>query len=604
MNQLRTITLNFNQSIMNSINKMKKFKLNKYIIILILLIILHAILNYTILSIDNTYMIYDESNAHMFSLRIFNLVKSNPINLFYYFMNDQSTYPPLMHLASTPYYALLGTSQDIAAFNNITFFIILIFSTYGIGKTLFNKNVGLLSAIIVSFFPGIFAFSRVYMVDFPLASMVTLSWYFLLKTKKFTDTKYSLLFGLSAGLGMLAKFTYFIYILPYFIFLLPWISGFFKQPYNQLNSKQKKARLFNLSLALIVCLSISSFWYFFNLKRTFLHFLAANKAYFLKTHLNYNFWFIIKRFNLILFILLKQINLSFFIIFLLSLIYAIFNFKKIKISYLLLWFFIPILFISMNTFWLSKRFILPVLPAVAILISFFLFRTFQYVKKIFNIKKTKHYWEIFLGILILMCLFGYFRICFPAIYLGDANEGFDFADRSVDDGMLKPAVVTQTPYQIIALLNLSEPNKKISIKENILIIPDTPLLTETCNQINMDYGPTFYEPLKDVVYECKPLTLCIVAGFNFCDDIELGNISTMESYFKNANIIITKNNGTFGFEHLSYNTELMEQFVKPMLNLQEKYITNFSLIYKSEPNPRDNYSIILIYKRLANSEKS
>jgi len=576
---------------------MKKFKLNKYIIILILLIILHAILNYTILSIDNTYMVYDESNAHMFSLRIFNLVKSKPTNLFYYFMNDQSTYPPLMHLASSPYYALFGISQDIAAFGNITFFVILILATYGIGKILFNKKVGLLSAIIVSFFPGIFAFSRVYMVDFPLASMVALSWYLLIKTENFTDTKYSILFGFSAGLGMLAKFNYFIYVLPYFIFLLPWISNFFKQPCNQLNSKQKKARLSNLILALIACLSISSFWYFFNLKRIFLHFLAVNKAHILKIHLVYNILFITKRFGFILFILLKQVSILFFLIFLLSLIYAIFNFKKIKISYLLLWFFIPILFISINTFWLSTRHILPILPVVAILISLFLFRIFQYIKK------TKHYWEVFLGILILMCLFGYLRICFPPVYLGDANEGFDFCDRFVEDGMLKPAVVTQTPYQIIALLNLSEPDKTIGIKENILIIPDSPLLTETCNQMNINCNQIFYEPFKDVRCACKTLTLCIVLGFNFCDEIELGNISTIEYYFENADIIITKNNGTFGFEYLLDNNMLVEQFIKPMLDLQEKYLPQFKLIYQSEPNPKDSYSSILIYKRKDSLQK-
>ena len=582
---------------------MKKFKLNKYIIILIFIIIFHAILNYAILSIDNTYMVYDESNAHMFSLRIFNLVKSNPINLFYYFMNDQSTYPPLMHLASTPYYILFSASQDIAAFSNITFFIILIFSIYGIGKNLFNDKIGILSALIVSFFPAIFAFSRVYMVDFPLASIVTLSWHLLLKTEKFTDTKYSLLFGLSAGLGMLAKFTYFIYVLPYFIFLLPWIPSFFKQSPNQLNSKQKKARLFNLTLALIVCLSISSFWYFFNLKRIFLHHLAVNKAHILKTNLNYNLEFILRRFSLIFFMLLKQTGIFFFIIFLLSLIYAIFNLKKIKISYLLLWFFIPILFISMNTFWLSKRYILPVLPAVAILISFFLFQTFQYTQNKFNLKE-KVSWKFFLGFLILICLLGYFKTCFPVIYLSNTNEGFDFSDRFVDEGMLKPVVVTQTPDQIISLLNLLDPDRIIGIREDILLIPDTPLLTETCNQINRDYGQTFYEPLKDVVYDCKPLTLCVVHGFNFCDEIELGNITTIEYYFENADIIITKNNGTFGFEHLLNINILVEQFIKPMFDLQEKYLPQFKLIYQSEPNPKDNYSSILIYKRLNSSGKS
>ena len=576
---------------------MKRFKLNKYLIILIFIIIFHAVFNYTILSVDNTYMIYDESNAHMFSLRIFNLVKSNPINLFHYFMNDKSTYPPLMHLASTPYYALFGTSQDIAAFSNITFFIILILATYGIGKNLFNNKIGILSALIVSFFPAIFAFSRVYMVDFPLASMVTLSWYFLLKTKKFMDTKYSLLFGLSAGLGILAKFTYFIYILPYFIFLLPWISGFFKQSLNQLNSKQKKARLFNLILALVVCLGVSSFWYFFNLKRIFLHHLAFNKAYILQINLNYNLQFVLKRFGLIFFMLLKQLGVFFFIIFLLSLVYAMLNLKRIKTSYLLLWFFIPILFLSINTFSLFKRYILPVLPAVAILISFFLFQTFQYIKNEFNLKE-KVCWRFFLGFLILICLLSYFKICFPTVYLDNANEGIQLNKKFVDVGMLKPAVVTQTPGQIIALLNLSDPDRIIGIRENILIIPETPLLTETCNQINIDCDQRFYEPLKDVTYDCKPLTLCIILGFNFCDEIELGNISTIEYYFENADIIITKNKGVFGFENLLDNNILAEQFIKPMLDLQEKYLPQFKLIYKSEPNPKDNYSSILIYKRV------
>jgi hypothetical protein len=78
----------------------------------------------------------------------------------------------------------------------------------------------------------------------------------------------------------------------------------------------------------------------------------------------------------------------------------------------------------------------------------------------------------------------------------------------------------------------------------------------------------------------------------------------MEFYFKNADVIITKNNGIFGFEHVSYNKDLMEQFVKPMFALHEKYLPQFKLIYQSEPNPKDNYSSILIYKRLNSSEKS
>jgi len=360
-------------------------KNNKYILILALLILFHSILNYLVLSIDNTYMIYDESNAYMFSLRIFNIIKSNPINLFYYFMGDISSYPPLMHLASIPYYLLFGTPQDIAAFSNITFFIILILSTYGIGKELFNSKIGLLSAIMVSFFPSVFAFSRVYMVDFPLASMTTLSWYLLLKTNKFTNTKYSLFFGISAALGMLAKFTYFIYVFPYFVFLLIDMLCLSRKNNNRTILNKKKLILSNLILASVLFLTISFYWYFFNLKRIFLFRIDFIEAYISKTSLNYGMIFVIRRFLLIEFMLLKQLGIFFFLIFLFSLVYVILNFKKEEIKYLLLWFSLPILFLSINTFLLFKRYLLPILPVIAIIWSFFVFQIINYINLFINL---------------------------------------------------------------------------------------------------------------------------------------------------------------------------------------------------------------------------
>jgi hypothetical protein len=436
------------------------------------------------------------------------------------------------------------------------------------------------------------------MVDFPLASMVTLSWYFLLKTKKFTNTKYSSFFGISAALGMLAKFTYFIYIFPYFVFLLIDILYLSRRNNNRTILNKKKLILSNLILASVLFLIISSFWYFFNLKRILLFRIDFIEAYISKTSLNYGIIFVIRRLFLIAFMLLKQLGTLFFLTFFFSLIYAILNFKKEGIKYLLLWFSFPILFLSINVFLLFKRYLLPILPAIAIICSFFLFQVVNHVKN--KVKINKKYWNIFLFFFTLICLLIYIKTCFPPSYLNNTNEGLKLNKFFIDTGRMKPTIISETPDQIISLLNFSVVKKLNRMAKNtksgILIIPERPFLTELCNQINIKNDQILYDHSNESVYNCKSLTLCIVHGDNFCDEINLDNISTMEEYFKNADFIITKNNGTFGFENLLTNKILLKKFIIPMMEFEHKYTKNKTLIYKSPPNPEDNYSSILIYK--------
>ena len=118
-------------------------------------------------------------------------------------------------------------------------------------------EAGLLAAALTSFFPGIVSFSRTYLLDVSLTAAVALSVAVLLKTKNFSHTAYTILFGVSIGLGMLTK-------LPFSIFLIgPVISC----TCRALRGTERGARcqpLKKLILAVLIGSAICAPWYLAN----------------------------------------------------------------------------------------------------------------------------------------------------------------------------------------------------------------------------------------------------------------------------------------------------------------------------------------------------
>jgi 4-amino-4-deoxy-L-arabinose transferase-like glycosyltransferase len=123
-------------------------------------------------------------------------------------------YPPLFHLAMVGFYKLFGISMDVAASVNMVFLVVLLVAAYGIGSRLGGKGAGLLSAFITSTFPMIFGMSRYTYIEFALTAMVALSFWLLLLNRGFRHKRYSLLFGLAAGLGLLTKWTFSLLVFP------------------------------------------------------------------------------------------------------------------------------------------------------------------------------------------------------------------------------------------------------------------------------------------------------------------------------------------------------------------------------------------------------
>lgn len=192
-------------------------KINWSIYSLLAIILFHLINNFIWLHLDNTYLFHESYNHFLLSAKVF-----------YYL--QQQTFPWLSDILggvgyfrwhgvlvgylTAPFYFIFGLTQDSGVMVNSSIFLtILVFSTFGIGKVIFDKRAGLLAAFLVSMYPLVFNHLRVYLLDIPLTSMVALAVLLLLKSENLTNKKYSCLFAVASGFGLLIKFNFVLFIL-------------------------------------------------------------------------------------------------------------------------------------------------------------------------------------------------------------------------------------------------------------------------------------------------------------------------------------------------------------------------------------------------------
>lgn len=120
-----------------------------------------------------------------------------------------SKYPPLLYLSTAPIINLLGRQPDVAVLVNAGFTGLLLVAVYGLGRHLFNAEVGLWSAGLVLLFPRLYTVRTEYFMDYPLVALVALA---VLALTCWRDAKrrpsqwaWSFGFGLSFGLALLMK---------------------------------------------------------------------------------------------------------------------------------------------------------------------------------------------------------------------------------------------------------------------------------------------------------------------------------------------------------------------------------------------------------------
>ena len=162
---------------------------------------------------NNNYFNYDSFRHYFKSVQIFDELSQFEEGAFSRIKNMLGRYPPGVYLTTAFFYLFLPPTQDNVVVINTGFYMaVLFFSLYKLGTLLKDERTGLLSCVLVALYPAVFNQAKIYMLDLPLLSVVTLSVYLLIKSDCFQSIKYScfFIFSLLAGLYIKLNFLFFI----------------------------------------------------------------------------------------------------------------------------------------------------------------------------------------------------------------------------------------------------------------------------------------------------------------------------------------------------------------------------------------------------------
>ena len=174
------------------------------------------------------------------------------------------SYAPLVHLVTSVIFLLVGASRVTGIVVNLISLAVLLLSVSWMARTLYgnrsdsqspNLDQGSLAlSLLAPLLATSYHFSAWLLhdafLDYPLIAIVSLSFAMLIRADNFQIRRHALMFGLSAGLGMLTKQTFaFFMVLPVLYVTLKILVSF-----------DRKAML-NLALAGLVAVIVASVWY-------------------------------------------------------------------------------------------------------------------------------------------------------------------------------------------------------------------------------------------------------------------------------------------------------------------------------------------------------
>ncbi len=324
-----------------------------HIVILLLIFLFHITNNFIILKQDNTLPFGHEGLYYRHSIELYQQLFENPRLIFKKILHINAVYPPLLYLSPLPFYCLFNQNYDTASFTvSLIYLGIFLVSLYLVGSKLFNPEVGLLSAIICSFFMGIFGYSRMFLMAFPSVALFVLNIYFMIKSDSFKKISFSLLYGVILGLGMLMK--------KYHIVSMAGILAAYLFQQRNTICADKRRVLINLFLSSGIALIIAAPWYVLN-RFAILSQLRTEKAFFNVRGISFVFLTYFKH------MINYQIGIVFVVIFIVSFVYILI---KRKCTLLLLsWLIWPYFIYSIVVSYKSSRYTMVILPAMAVVIS-------------------------------------------------------------------------------------------------------------------------------------------------------------------------------------------------------------------------------------------
>ncbi|MFA7073909.1 MAG: glycosyltransferase family 39 protein [Endomicrobiaceae bacterium] len=136
---------------------------------------------------------------------------------------------------------------------NYIFFLISLYFIYKIGNELKDKETGNIAMLLFALVPAIYGMSRQYgHQDYHIIAPLTFNIYCLIKAEHFKNRKWSLLYGISVGVGLMIKDTFSSYFFPPFAIILV----------QSLRKNFKTSTIINVLIAVSSACLISGWHYF------------------------------------------------------------------------------------------------------------------------------------------------------------------------------------------------------------------------------------------------------------------------------------------------------------------------------------------------------
>ncbi len=323
-----------------------------------------------------------------------------------------------------------------------------------------------MAAFLVCSFPIIFGFSRMYWPDFAMTAFVALSIWLLLKTGYFQSRKYSILFGISVGIGLLIKWPFIFYVIgPLLIYQVTFCYRAIVKTKDSTHVKiWIKNCLFSIAAALLLC----GPWYVVNFRRLFRVYIIEEKMF--ARNFIQSPWDILG--NYIGFLAKYQIHRFFYVLFIPCFLYFLLAARR-KRGILLLWILTPCLFIPLICFFnkaefinliVNARYTMAALPAVALIISISIFKIFP-----------KRPARIFCVLVILFGLIQFFHFSYGTNPSGEFTT-LDMDRRAENTGLLNAEHVDWNLEEILEILN--RPDKQQRFKPvTVVVVPNSPFST-------------------------------------------------------------------------------------------------------------------------------
>ncbi len=174
-------------------------------------------------------------------------------------------HPPFFYILLGYMFKIFGESPLTGNFLTLIFAFLTLYFTYLIGKTLFNRKTGVISSLLLLFYPSFFSYSAIVTLDLPMTAFALMAIYFSITKRKFWYALTGSLLVLTKEIGILiigsiiiANFlkdrkyfikNFYIHLIPLFIFALWVISskihyGYYFYPENLNALKLNPLKLF------------------------------------------------------------------------------------------------------------------------------------------------------------------------------------------------------------------------------------------------------------------------------------------------------------------------------------------------------------------------